>query len=81
LCVFFFLIEARPEEIIVTIGAVEGLSAALLATVDPGDEVLLPTPTYSPHVNRVRLAGGRPVFVETKESAGFALDVEAMKHG
>jgi len=72
-------IEAQPEEIIVTIGAVEGLSAAILATVDPGDEVILPTPTYSTHVDQVRLAGGRPVFAETKEEEGFALDVEAMR--
>ena len=43
-------------EIILTVGAIEGLAAAVMATVDPGDEVILPTPTYSTHITQVKLA-------------------------
>ena len=37
-------IEASPEEIIVTVGAIEGLAAAVMAVIDPGDEVIIPVP-------------------------------------
>lgn len=72
-------IDADPAEILVTIGAVEGLAAAIMACVDPGDEVILPSPTYSTHVRHVRLASGVPVFVPTIEENGFQLDVDAMR--
>ena len=48
-----------PErEIVVTCGGTEGVLDVLLATIDPGDEVVLTDPTYAGLVNRVRLAGG-----------------------
>jgi aspartate/methionine/tyrosine aminotransferase len=43
-------IPAEPSQIIVTVGAIEGLAAAVMAVVDPGDEVILPQPTYSTHI-------------------------------
>jgi aspartate/methionine/tyrosine aminotransferase len=49
------------REIVVTCGGTEGVLDVLLATVDPGDEVVLTDPTYAGLVNRVRLAGGAPV--------------------
>ncbi len=72
-------IEAHASEILVTVGAIEGLTAAVLATVDPGDEVILPTPTYSTHIRQVELASARPVLVPTLEDKGFALDVDAVR--
>jgi aminotransferase len=72
-------IEASPGQIIVTVGAIEGLSAAVMAVVDPGDEVILPTPTYSTHINQVRLASGTPVLVPAREERGFALDLDAIE--
>ena len=44
-------------------GAIEGLAASVMAVIDPGDEVILPTPTYSTHITQVRLASGVPVLV------------------
>ncbi|MCD6497428.1 MAG: pyridoxal phosphate-dependent aminotransferase [Deltaproteobacteria bacterium] len=67
-------IVADPSQILVTVGAIEGLSAALMAVLDPGDEVILPSPTYSTHVNQIRIASGTPVFVPLIEDKGFALD-------
>ena len=72
-------IDAAATDIIVTIGAIEGLSAAVMAVVDPDDEVILPSPTYSTHVNQVVLAGARPVFAPLKEKEGFVLDTEALE--
>ena len=51
------------KEICVTVGAMEGLSAAVLTVVDRGDEVILPSPNYASHIEQVLLAEGVPVFV------------------
>ncbi|MBI9039176.1 MAG: pyridoxal phosphate-dependent aminotransferase [Bacteroidales bacterium] len=72
-------IEANTSQIIVTIGAIEGLAASVMATIDPGDEVILPTPTYSTHITQVRLASGIPVLIPLIEENNFALDIEAIK--
>jgi aminotransferase len=72
-------IDANISQIIVSVGAIEGLAAAVMACIDPGDEVILPSPTYSTHVNQVILASGKPVFVPTIEEQGFILDIEAIK--
>src|SRR2546423_2608896 len=45
------------DEVLITCGGTEGMFDALLATTDPGDEVILTDPTYAGMINRVRLAG------------------------
>ena len=70
-------IKSDPSEIIVTVGAIEGLSAAVMALVDPGDEVLTPSPNYSTHIRQILLANGVPVFVRTIEDDCFRLDVDS----
>ncbi len=72
-------IRAEPSEILVTVGAIEGLAAAVMATVDPGDEVILPSPTYSTHIRQVQLACAQPVLVPTIEPQGFVLDLDAIR--
>jgi aminotransferase len=72
-------IDADISQVIVSVGAIEGLAAAVMACIDPGDEVILPSPTYSTHVNQVVLASGKPIFVPTIEEQGFILDIEAIK--
>jgi aspartate/methionine/tyrosine aminotransferase len=66
-----------PEQIVVTHGATGALTAAILATVDPGDRVILPEPTYSLYADLVLMAGGRPVYVPT-ERPSFHLDIDAI---
>jgi aminotransferase len=73
-------VDANVSQIMVTVGAIEGLAAAVMAVVDPGDEVILPSPTYSTHVRQVVIASGKPVFVPTIEEEGFALDVQGIKN-
>jgi len=72
-------IRAEPGEIVVTVGAIEGLAAAIMALIDPGDEVILPTPTYSTHIRQVVIASGKPVFAPLIEDEGFRLDLEAVR--
>ncbi len=72
-------ITADASEVIITVGAIEGLSAALMSVIDPGDEVILPSPTYSTHIRQVLIASGKPVFVPTIEEQGFSLDVEGVR--
>ena len=73
-------IEADALEIIVTVGAIEGLAASVMATIDPGDEVILPTPTYSTHIRQVMIASGKPVLVPLIEESNFELDLNAIKN-
>ena len=61
---------------LVTTGACEALAAVMLCILDPGDEVLITSPCYSPHLEQIRMAGGEAVFVPLDETAGWKLDVE-----
>lgn len=72
-------IEANISQILLTVGAIEGLSSAIMAVIDPGDEVLLFSPTYSTHIRQVVIASGKPVLVPTNEKEGFTLDFDAIK--
>lgn len=56
-------IDLSPENICVTSGATEALAAAILATIEPGDEVIVFTPAYDAYVPLIRRAGGLPVEV------------------
>ncbi|MBN2016978.1 MAG: pyridoxal phosphate-dependent aminotransferase [Candidatus Cloacimonetes bacterium] len=72
-------IIANPNQILVTVGAIEGIASAVMATVDPGDEVIVPSPTYSTHVRHVLLASAQPVFVPLHEEDDYALHIEDIK--
>jgi N-succinyldiaminopimelate aminotransferase len=71
-----------PEaEVVITAGATEGMLDALLATVGPGDEVIVTDPTYVGMVARVRIAGARPVGVpfRSQEDREWRLDLDALR--
>ena len=72
-------VEADVSQILVTVGAIEGLAAAIMALIDPGDEVLLPSPTYSTHIRQVQIASGKPVLIPLIEKEGFIWDLDAVK--
>ena len=73
-------IIAKPQELLVTVGAIEGLMASVMSIIDPGDEVILPTPTYSTHITQVKLASGIPVLVPLQEAYNYKLDIDAIKN-
>lgn len=69
-----------PEtEIVVTVGASESIDVALRAILTPGDEVLVPEPSYVSYSPSVIFAGGKPVGVVTDASNGFRLTPEAVR--
>lgn len=59
------------DEIIVCNGGKQALYSALMATLDPGDEAVIPAPYWSAYPLMVRLIGGEPVFVACPENNGF----------
>ncbi|WP_062216942.1 pyridoxal phosphate-dependent aminotransferase [Streptomyces sp. NBRC 109706] len=66
-------------ECVVVAGGLNGVLNSLLATVEPGDEVVLCDPIYAGLVNRVRLAGGVPRFVRSRPTdAGWEVDPEEL---
>ncbi|MDQ2965653.1 MAG: pyridoxal phosphate-dependent aminotransferase, partial [Chloroflexota bacterium] len=69
-----------PErEVVITAGGMEAALNAVLAIVDPGDEIVLTDPTYAGLVNRVHLAGGVPRFVPfLAEEDGWRFDRDAL---
>jgi len=73
-------IDANVSQILVTVGAIEGLSAAVMAVIDPGDEVIMPTPTYSTHIRQVLIASGKPVLIPLIEEEGFMLNIKGIKN-
>lgn len=66
-------------QIVVSAGTSPLLLMAFLAVVNPGDEVLIPRPFYPCYPNFVRLAGGVPVFVDTRTEDGFRVQPEALR--
>ncbi len=66
------------KEIIITAGSIEGITASLLALINPGDEVLIPDPTYTSYQEAVRVAKGKPVFVPLEEETGWSFNVDEL---
>jgi len=73
-------VDGNVSQILITVGAIEGLSATVMASIDPGDEVILPSPTYSTHIRQVVIASGKPVLVPTIEEEGFILDIKGIEN-
>ncbi len=67
-------------ECVISAGGLSGILNVLLATLEPGDEVLMTDPIYVGLINRVRLAGGVPRYVSLiPSSQGWRLDTDALK--
>lgn len=69
-----------PEtEILITVGVSEALHCAMLATIDPGDEVIVPEPSFVAYKPSVIFAGGIPVVVETHVENDFQVTAEEIE--
>ncbi len=71
-------IDYKPEEISVGTGGKQVLFNALMATLNPGDEVVIPAPYWVSYPEIVALAGATPVIVKTTMDGGFKLTPEAL---
>ena len=67
-------LDIDAARIVVTNGLTHASFAAIMALVDPGDEVILLEPYYPQHLGKIELAGGRPVFAELDAANRFAID-------
>lgn len=61
----------EPAQVVVSTGAKQALSNVILATVNPGDEVVIPVPAWVSYVEMVKLAEGKPVLVPAGMEQGF----------
>lgn len=68
-------IAVRPEQVVVTPGGKPVMFFAILATIEPGDEVLLPDPGFPIYASLVNFVGGVPVPLTLREENGFRLDL------
>jgi aspartate aminotransferase len=71
--------EVSPDQVVVANGGKHALYDVFMALVDPGDEVLIPSPYWVSYPEQVKLAGGVPVVVETTKETGFRTTVERLE--
>ena len=75
-----FNVDYDPEEnVIITVGGSEAIDIVLRTLVQPGDEVILPTPAYVAYAAIIEMAGGKVVEVPLEEKDGFKLTPEAFR--
>jgi aspartate aminotransferase len=71
-------LDFGAANVIITSGGKHALLNLMLALVEEGDEVIIPTPYWGTFAEQVRLAGGEPVFVATSEDDGFRMTAEVI---
>lgn len=72
-------VDFTPEQIVVSNGAKQALCNVILATINPGDEVLIPTPAWVSYVEMVKLARGTNVLVPTTLEENFKISPEKLE--
>lgn len=71
-------ISVPTSQIMVSVGAKQAIFSAILCTINPGDEVLIPDPYWGSHAACVKLAGGIPVSVLMRKDNGFRIDTDKL---
>lgn len=74
-----FALEYHPDEVLVSVGGSEAIDLAIRALVNPGDEVLIPQPSFVCYEPITQLAGGVPVMIELKVENSFVLTPEQLE--
>lgn len=72
-------IRARPENIVVTSGSQEALMMALISTMDPSENILLPSPGYMGYEPAVEFLSGRANLIPLRQENNFDLDIDLIK--
>jgi aspartate aminotransferase len=72
-------LDYKPEEIIISTGGKQVIFNAMVATMNAGDEAIIPTPCWVSYPDIVALADGTPVFVECGQNNGFKLRAEDLE--
>ncbi|SRR5712691_1002089 len=72
-------LQVSPGQVLITNGGKQAVFEAFATLLDPGDEVLLPTPYWTTYPESIALAGGTPVPVMTDESSGYLVSVDQLE--
>lgn len=72
-------LEYKPSQIVVSTGAKQSLANAFLAILNPDDEVIVPNPYWVSYPELIRLADGKPVFVEGDEASSYKFNKEILE--
>ncbi|TPE52951.1 pyridoxal phosphate-dependent aminotransferase [Amaricoccus solimangrovi] len=72
-------LDYAPDQVVVSTGGKQVLYNALMATVNPGDEVIVPAPYWVSYPDMVMLAGGTPVIVVGEMATGYKITPEALE--
>ena len=72
-------LDAKPEQVLISNGAKHSIHNALSATLNPGDEVVIPTPYWVSYSDLVQMTGAKPVLVHTSAAAGFKMTAAQLK--
>lgn len=72
-------LQYTPEQIVVSTGAKQAIANTFLAVLNPGDEVLVPTPYWVSYTELIKLAGGEPVFVQSTIENEFKVTAEQIE--
>lgn len=67
------------KEILITCGAIEAISATLSAILEIGDEVIIPSPSYTSYQEVIKIAGGEPVFFNLNEENGWSFGIKELE--
>lgn len=71
-------LDYEANQIVVSSGAKHAITNTLMVLLDPGDEVIIPSPYWVSYPEMVKLTGGVPIFVETKKDFSFKLTVDQL---
>ncbi len=72
-------LDYAPNQIVVSNGAKQSLANVMLSLIDPGDEVLIPTPYWVSYVEIVKLAGGIPVYIKAGVETDFKITADQLE--
>lgn len=74
-----FDVSVSPDRILVTMGTSSAMTLVFSCLIEPGDEVVIPTPHYPCYPNFVRFCGATPIFVPTEAADGWHIDPERVR--
>ncbi len=73
-------LDYTPEQIVVSTGAKQSIANVVLSTINPGDEVIIPTPYWVSYLEIVKLAEGKPVFVNSGIETDFKISAQQLEN-
>ena len=71
--------KINSDDLLITAGSIEAISAIFLSFFEPGDKVLLPDPYYPPYASLARLHGLIPIFYPLREEEGWSIDINFLE--